>query len=398
MSAQRICSRDSPNHDRASGPLSDSRRTLSLDVRPNRALGQVERADAEIPLVRRVLLEHPAQRVGLRERVIHTAVEVDAVGWPANRRGARPVDGRGEDVRGIVERGPAERQRERRPILEDRAADVERRLLGPLRSFLLHERIARVQRVVAEREVHVALQRSGARLGMDVHHRHPAGVVLRREHAAGEADGSDLRLGREPAAAEAVDSDRAAGPGHLLEHPLHLLGIVRQRVDLFLREHVAEPIAVRIGGARRRIAADRDALVDLLDRERHLAPAVAGAHAVLRNRRGVEARKRHLDRIASRRQPLGHRHALRVRDDVGAGDRLGGRLDAPDLHERAGNDRAAGVLDDHAQRGRLRPGLSRRRCRSHQEQHRRRPAGEPRACHVSTAPFSLRTSSRQSSD
>ena len=57
-----------------------------------------------------------------------------------------------------------------------------------------------------------------------------------------------------------------AGPRHLLQHLLHLVGIVGQRVDLILREHVAEPIALRIGRARRRIAADRDALVDLLDR------------------------------------------------------------------------------------------------------------------------------------
>ena len=82
---------------------------------------------------------------------------------------------------------------------------------------------------------------------------------------AGETDRADLRLRRQLAAAEAVHPDRRARPGHLLEHLLHLVGIVRQRVDLLFRQDVAEALALGIRGGGGRVAADRDALVDLLD-------------------------------------------------------------------------------------------------------------------------------------
>ena len=70
---------------------------------------------------------------------------------------------------------------------------------------------------------------------------------------------------------------RRAGPGHLLQHLLHLVRIVGQRLDLILRQHVAEAIALRIRRGGRRVAADRHALGDLLDRQRHLAPVVSPA-------------------------------------------------------------------------------------------------------------------------
>ena len=83
---RRICSRDSPNHDPAPRSALRQPQHAVVDVRDERALGEVVVADAEIPLVVAVLLERSAQRVRLVERVIEPAVEVDAIRRPAHRR------------------------------------------------------------------------------------------------------------------------------------------------------------------------------------------------------------------------------------------------------------------------------------------------------------------------
>ena len=176
--------------------------------------------------------------------------------------------------------------------LQQRAAQVQRVLLRLLGSLLRLERVARVQRVVAEREVHAAAQRpeAGLRHDVDEHHAGRCGSRPRTCRCEKRIDricdfGGSLPP-RKP-------STRIVAPGPAISFSTCSIssGIVGQRVDLILRQHVAEPIAVRIGRDRRRVAADRDALVELLDRQRHLAPVVAGAHADVGHDRRLEARE-----------------------------------------------------------------------------------------------------------
>ena len=146
---------------------------------------------------------------------------------------------------------------------------------------------------------------------------------------------------------------RRAGPGHLLQHPLHLVRIVRQRVDLVLRQHGAEAIAVRIGRDRRRVAADRHALVQLLDRSiasRRFSPARTRTSGIDQR---LEPGKRDLERVAPGRQvrprspPPGRRRRRRSRVTAAV------RSSAPfTCTDGARNDRAARVLDDDPQRRR----------------------------------------------
>ncbi len=310
----------------------------------------------------------------MRQRVVDAPVEVDAIGRPADRRRALASRNRDEDVRGVVERRPARRQGKRRARLEQRAAQIERvllRLLGPLCRL---ESVPRVQRVVAEHEIQAAAHRPEARLRDDVDEDQAAAVVFRREHVAREADRSDLRLGRQAAAAEPVHADRGAGARHLLQHLFHLVGIVGQRVDLILREDRVEPIVVGIGRHRRRIAADRYALVDLLNREPHLAPVLAGANAHVRQDARLEPGKARLDRVPPGDEVCGDRDTLAVGRQALVRDRPRGLVGAADVHERTRNHGAARILYDDTQGAALRPLPCVRECRTCV----RRPDGRPK--------------------
>ena len=85
-------------------------------------------------------------------------------------------------------------------------------------------------------------------------------------------------------------STRMVAPGrrHRLEHPLHLVGIVGKRFDLFARQHRAERRAARVHRRALLVAADRHVLVELLELQGDRAPVVAGAHADVANDRGLE--------------------------------------------------------------------------------------------------------------
>ena len=74
-------------------------------------------------------------------------------------------------------------------------------------------------------------------------------MVLGGEGVAAEADLLNLILRRQPPAAEAVDEDLRAGPGHLRQLLGHLVGVVGERVDLLLRQGGREAVVA----TRRRI-------------------------------------------------------------------------------------------------------------------------------------------------
>ena len=71
-------------------------------------------------------------------------------------------------------------------------------------------------------------------------------MVLGRERVAVEANLLDLVLRRQAAAAEAVDEDLRAGPGHLRQLLGHLVGIVGERVDFVGREGLGEAVVAAI--------------------------------------------------------------------------------------------------------------------------------------------------------
>jgi hypothetical protein len=104
-------------------------------------------------------------------------------------------------------------------------------------------------------------------------------VRVRREHVAAETNLLDLILRRQPAAAEAVDAQNGAGPGHVLQCLLHLVGVVRQLVDLRLSENRGKGVASRIRSALARVASDVDRLGELRDRQLDFAPVVAWPNA-----------------------------------------------------------------------------------------------------------------------
>ena len=74
-----------------------------------------------------------------------------------------------------------------------------------------------------------------------------------------EADLLNLILRRQAAAAEAVDEDLRARTGHAHQLLGHLVRIVRQRIDLILRERLREAVVAAIGGA---LILDDDGLFD----------------------------------------------------------------------------------------------------------------------------------------
>jgi hypothetical protein len=75
-----------------------------------RALRQIEAADAEVLLIAVALLEGGAQRLRLRQGVIDSSAEVHAIGRPAHGRAVLSARQCREDVRGVVQRRAPGRQ------------------------------------------------------------------------------------------------------------------------------------------------------------------------------------------------------------------------------------------------------------------------------------------------
>ena len=222
------------------------------------AIVELEAADPELVLFVGVARELDAQHLVLVDGVLDAGVEVDAVGL--RRHDAverRAVDVGGADRLGVERVHAADVERERRLALLDRAVHrvlVAARLLGRL---VGRERVARVERLVAERQAGVVAPLAVARAGADVDAREAGFVVLGRVGIEAEADLGDLRLRRQAAAREAVDPQHRAGAGHLLQLLGHLVFVVGQRVDLVRRQRRREVVADVLVGL---VAGDFDLL------------------------------------------------------------------------------------------------------------------------------------------
>ena len=287
-------------------------------------LRQIVVADAEVLTVRARALVARAQGARLAQRVIDAGGEVGAIGRPADAAGDVPLRQRRVQRLRVVGVDRVRGQREAGAILDQRAVEGEGSVLLLLGRSARRERIAGVQRLVAEHEVGRAAQRPAARTRMDVDEHHPAAMILRGEEIAAEADRLDLRLRRQAAAAEPVDAERRAGPSHLLQRLLHVVGIVGQRLDLRPRHDVAECVAARIESPVARILADDDVFRDLGDGQLHLAPpARPRAHADVVELLHIEARELCRHRVATGSKAREDGLAAVVRAHL---DRRAGRL------------------------------------------------------------------------
>ena len=100
-----------------------------------------------------------------------------------------------------------------------------------------------------------------------------------------EADLLNLILRRQSSAAKAIDEDLRARPGHALQLLRHFVRIVRQRIDLILRERLRKPVVTAIRGA---LILDDDGLFDRRQGEPQRGAVLATAHVEGR-REGAEA-------------------------------------------------------------------------------------------------------------
>ena len=173
--------------------------------------------------------------------------------------------------------------------LTQRAAQREAVVLLLLRAALRRERVPRVQRVVAEREVGRAAQRPGAGLVVMSTNTRPPPWFSAANDVAPEADrGSAIS-----AAACRRGSRRRGSPRparHLLQRGFHLVGIVRQRVDLIASRARLRSVAPRIERALAPVLADRHVFGMSRDRQPHLAPRLRRRAAA--GRRSAAARSR----------------------------------------------------------------------------------------------------------
>src|SRR6185503_10627951 len=123
---------------------------------------------SKVLLLVHVSLKGQTKRVGFRQRMIDPSVEIDAVGRPPQVGVDGSIRSGGVDAGRVVKRGTASRQRKRRPLLQQRATEIESVLLRLFRSFFVDEGVARVHGVIAEREIKAAAQRPKAGLRRDV--------------------------------------------------------------------------------------------------------------------------------------------------------------------------------------------------------------------------------------
>ena len=210
---------------------------------------------------------------------------VDAAGGRVGDDGPRVV--------GVV---AVERHGEAGLALRDRALEVHHVAPHLLGALLGRKRVGRVQRLVAEPEVGVPAPAAEARLGDHLDPHHAGLVVLGRERIGVEADLLDLILRRQPAAAEAVDEDLRARPGHARELLGHLVRIVGQRVDLVLGERLREAVVAAIGGA---LILHDHRLFDGGQRQPQRGPVLAAPHGERRGQR-TEAFGDGLDLVGAR--------------------------------------------------------------------------------------------------
>ena len=173
---------------------------------------------------------------------------------------------------------------------------------------------------------------------------------FRRELVARDPDRLDQRLRRQFPSLEAVDEDLGVRTGDVDQLPAQLVGVVRQRLDLFARHDTPEG-DVPIRGGRLAIARHGDVGLQAVDRQHQGLPVVARSHADVREGARLESRELGADRIPSRREVLKCRLPLWVGCRRQRGSCLGGRLGACKRHVRAGQYRPRFVDDCDDQRG-----------------------------------------------
>ncbi len=272
----------------------DSKHVLGLRLIVG-AFRQVEIADAEAARIGVVPLELGAEHLRAGERVLDARRKIHRVVRPADRVREVPRWERGDDRLRIERVETVSRDRERRVLLPQRAVQREAVALALLVALYRRERVARGERRVAETDVGRAAPVVEARLRDDVD-RHDAGFVrVGGKHVAAESDLLDLVLRRQPAAAETVHPQRGAGPRHVAQHLLHLVGVVGQLVDLGLAEDRGERVAARIAGALAGIAADLHAFRPPLRSQASPHAVVAGADAHVPRVVRLEARRLHVN-------------------------------------------------------------------------------------------------------
>ena len=121
-----------------------------------------------------------------------------------------------------------------------------------------------------------------------------------------------------------------ARPRHFHQLPLHLVGIIRERVHLLARQHRAERVAATIGRAGLRILRHIDRLLEILDEQHDDVTVVALADAHFLEDAGKKPGEFRTRRVAARRQAADCREAVRrrldrrrfcfLRDRLGPGD------------------------------------------------------------------------------
>ncbi len=269
---------------------------------------QVEVADAEVVDVDGAALIGGLERERLRQGVIDSGGEVGAIGRTPDRLPNRASRNRREDGLRVVGVSAVARERERRAVLEDRPVQREAVVLLLFGAQRGGEGVPRVERFVPEREVGRASQGSGAGAGRDVDEHEPAAVVFRRERVAPEPDAANLGLRRQLPAAETVDPDHRARARHLFQRGLHLIGIVRERLDLIPREHARKRATAWIERALASVLPDLDVLRMTGDGQAELPSRRAGAEPQVLDLSRLESRELTSDDVASEWQ--GSEHGL----------------------------------------------------------------------------------------
>ena len=265
---------------------------------------------------------------------------------------------------------------ERALVLHQRAAQPESIVQVLLRTTRRHKGTASAQLIVSCHELRVVADGTEARLRDDLDGDAAGAVELRSKLIAGDANRSNLRLGRQRAALEAVDADHGARASHVLELLLKRRGIVGERIDLIARERGAKRRPLPVGGRRLLVLSDGDGCFKLFDVQHRRLTVLAAPHANIRERARLESRKLGSDRVSSRRE---------ARDDRDAGVRRlnrrnlrgsCGRLQAGDRDRRADDDAAARVDNGHPERGIPRL-CADRRCEGRDGKAQRRQHREP---------------------
>ena len=279
----------------------------------------------------------------LAQRVLEASREVQRVVRFADRVGQESGRQRGDDRLGVERVDAIDRERERRVLAPQRPIQRNAVPIVTLVALDRREHVPCVQDVVAKAGARRPAPCVQPWLGDDVNGHESRLVRVSGEHVPMEPDLRDLILRRQLATTETIPADRRARPRHFFEHPLHLVRIVRELVDLRLSEHGGERVAARIARALARVASDIHRFGEPGDLQLHLAPVVARPHAHLAGVVRLESGRLHLNRVAARIERREHRLApaagltrRRAHGHAGADDHGAAGIDNGDPQRRGG--------------------------------------------------------------